>query len=325
LLGTKLSILIPTVTSAVIGLIFIVKFLRNFAQISLKNIINSKVDEEILRFSIPLMFVSAIGIIMHWVDIVMLGVLSSAIDVGMYHPIDRTAGLVRMILFAFAGIFAPIFSEHYFNKNFPEMKESYQSSSKYILMFSLPVFIFLFVFASPMLLLFGSEFDNAFALKILLTGIFIQTIFGLGSSTLSMSGNTSINLINVSIALILNISLNYILIPLYSIVGAALSTAIALFILSILRFIENLVLMKLNLFSIKLIKPIVSGIITFLIYSNAKNIFSNLFSLDNILGLIVYLLVHFALVLLTYFLIYFLMGFDEEDKELINSFKTKLI
>ena len=94
--------------------------MRNFAQISLKNIINSKVDKEILRFSIPLMFVSAIGIIMHWVDIVMLGVLSSAIDVGMYHPIDRTAGLVRMILFAFAGIFAPIFSEHYFNKNIQE-------------------------------------------------------------------------------------------------------------------------------------------------------------------------------------------------------------
>ena len=112
-----------------------------------------------------------------------------------------------------------------------------------------------------------------FALKILLTGIFIQTIFGLGSSTLSMSGNTSFNLINVSIALILNISLNYILIPLYGIVGAALSTAIALFILSILRFIENIVLMKLNLFSIKLIKPIISGIITFLIYSNAKNYF----------------------------------------------------
>ena len=130
---------------------------------------------------------------------------------------------------------------------------------------------------------------------------------------------------NVSIALILNISLNYFLIPQYGIVGAALSTAIALFILSILRFIENIVLMKLNLFSIKLIKPIVAGIITFLIYSNAKNIFLNLFSLDNILGLIVYLLVHFTLVLLTYFLIYFLMGFDEEDKELINSFKTKLI
>ena len=113
-LGTKLSILIPTVISAVVGLVFITKFLSNFSDINFNHLIKSDVNKEILRFSIPLMFVSAIGIIMHWVDIIMLGVLSNAIDVGMYHPIDRTAGLVRMILFAFAGIFAPIFSEHYF-------------------------------------------------------------------------------------------------------------------------------------------------------------------------------------------------------------------
>ena len=323
-LGTKLSILIPTVVSAVVGLVFITKFLSYFTDINFKNLIKEDFNKEILRFSIPLMFVSAIGIIMHWVDIVMLGILSNATDVGMYHPIDRTAGLVRMILFAFAGIFAPIFSEHYFKKNMLGMKESYQSSSKYILTFSLPVFIFLFVFANPMLLLFGSEFQNAVALKILLTGIFIQTIFGLGSSTLSMSGNTKFNLFNVSIALILNISLNYILIPQYDIVGAALATAIALFILSILRFVENIVLMKLNLFSIKLLKPIISGSITFLVINYLRTIFSNLFSLESIFNLIVYLVAHFMLVCLIYFSIYFLMGFDKEDKELISSFKTRL-
>ena len=323
-LGTKLSILIPTVVSAVVGLVFITKFLSYFTHINFKNLIKEDVNKEILRFSIPLMFVSAIGIIMHWVDIVMLGILSNATDVGMYHPIDRTAGLVRMILFAFAGIFAPIFSEHYFKKNMLGMKESYQSSSKYILTFSLPVFIFLFVFANPMLLLFGSEFQNAVALKILLTGIFIQTVFGLGSSTLSMSGNTKFNLFNVSIALILNISLNYILIPQYDIVGAALATAIALFILSILRFVENIVLMKLNLFSIKLLKPIISGSITFLVINYLRTIFSNLFSLESIFNLIVYLVAHFMLVCLIYFSIYFLMGFDKEDKELISSFKTRL-
>tara|TARA_B100000401_G_scaffold416609_1_gene339068 strand:+ start:953 stop:2485 length:1533 start_codon:yes stop_codon:yes gene_type:complete len=324
-LGTKLSILIPTVTSAIIGLIFILKFLRNFAKISFKNLIKSEVNKEILKFSIPLMFVSAIGIIMHWVDIVMLGILSNATDVGMYHPIDRTAGLVRMILFAFAGIFAPIFSENYFKKNIVGMKESYQSSSKYILTFSLPVFIFLFIFASPMLSLFGSEFQNEVALKILLTGIFVQTIFGLGSSTLSMSGNTTFNLINVSIALILNVALNYILIPQYGIIGAALSTAIALFILSILRFIENILILNLNLFSVKLLKPTLSGIMTFLIFIYLKSIFSNLFSLDSIFSLVIYLLAHFIFVCSTYLIIYFLLGFDKEDKELINSFKTKFI
>ena len=145
LLGIELSILLPTVVSSIIGLMFILKFLTNFSSISLSKIIGTTVDKDILKFSVPLMFVSAIGIIMHWIDIIMLGILSNATEVGMYHPIERTAGLVRMILFAFAGIFAPIFSEHYFKKNKNGMKDSYQSSSKYILAFSLPIFIFLFM------------------------------------------------------------------------------------------------------------------------------------------------------------------------------------
>ena len=338
LFGPELSILIPTILSAVVGLVFITKFLRNFTEINFNHLIKSDINKEILRFSIPLMFVSAIGIIMHWVDILMLGILSSVDDVGMYHPIDRTAGLVRMILFAFAGIFAPIFSENYFKKNVAGMKESYQSSSKYILMFSLPVFIFLFVFASPMLLLFGSdfqnadisllfglEFQNADVLKILLTGIFIQTIFGLGSSTLSMSGNTKYNLFNVLITLFINIFLNYMLIPDYKILGAALSTTIALFILSILRFTENIVLMNLNLFSIRLLKPVLSGIITFLIINYLMTVFSNLFMLESVFNLIVYLLTNFIIVCLIYFFIYYLMGFDKEDQDLISSFKARLI
>ena len=106
--------------------------------------------------------------------------------------------------------------------------------------------------------------------------------------------------------------------------GAALATAIALFILSILRFVENIVLMKLNLFSIKLLKPIISGSITFLVINYLRTIFSNLFSLESIFNLIVYLVAHFMLVCLIYFSIYFLMGFDKEDKELISSFKTRL-
>ena len=82
--------------------------------------------------------------------------------------------------------------------------------------------------------------------------------------------------------------MNYILIPQYGIVGAALATTLALFILSILRFVENIVLMKLNLFSIKLLKPIISGSITFLSINYLRSIFSNLFNLESIFNLIVY-------------------------------------
>ena len=325
LLGIELSILLPTVVSSIIGLIFILKFLTNFSSISLSKIIGTTVDKDILKFSVPLMFVSAIGIIMHWIDIIMLGILSNATEVGMYHPIERTAGLVRMILFAFAGIFAPIFSEHYFKKNKNGMKDSYQSSSKYILAFSLPIFIFLFIFSEPMLLVFGTEFQNYFALKVLLLGIFIQTIFGLGSSTLTMSGYTKFNLLNVSIALVLNIISNSILIPLYGLTGAALATSFALIVLSTLRYFENLILMNLNLFSFKLIKPIISGAITFVVIQYLSLIFSNYFELSNVFNLLIYLLINLLLVISSYFTIYFLLGFDKEDIIFIDSLKSKMM
>ena len=325
LLGIELSILLPTVVSSIIGLMFILKFLTNFSSISLSKIIDTTVDKDILKFSVPLMFVSAIGIIMHWIDIIMLGILSNATEVGMYHPIERTAGLVRMILFAFAGIFAPIFSEHYFKKNKNGMKESYQSSSKYILAFSLPIFIFLFIFSEPMLLVFGTEFQNYFALKVLLLGIFIQTIFGLGSSTLTMSGYTKFNLLNVSIALVLNIISNSILIPLYGLTGAALATSFALIVLSTLRYFENLILMNLNLFSFKLIKPIISGAITFVVIQYLSLIFSNYFEPSNVFNLLIYLLINLLLVISSYFTIYFLLGFDKEDIIFINSLKSKMM
>ena len=325
LLGIELSILLPTVVSSIIGLMFILKFLTNFSSISLSKIIGTTVDKDILKFSVPLMFVSAIGIIMHWIDIIMLGILSNATEVGMYHPIERTAGLVRMILFAFAGIFAPIFSEHYFKKNKNGMKDSYQSSSKYILAFSLPIFIFLFIYSEPMLLVFGTEFQNYFALKVLLLGIFIQTIFGLGSSTLTMSGYTKFNLLNVSIALVLNIISNSILIPLYGLTGAALATSFALIVLSTLRYFENLILMNLNLFSFKLIKPIISGAITFVVIQYLSLIFSNYFELSNVFNLLIYLLINLLLVISSYFTIYFLLGFDKEDIIFINSLKSKMM
>ena len=325
LLGIELSILLPTVVSSIIGLMFILKFLTNFSSISLSKIIGTTVDKDILKFSVPLMFVSAIGIIMHWIDIIMLGILSNATEVGMYHPIERTAGLVRMILFAFAGIFAPIFSEHYFKKNKNGMKDSYQSSSKYILAFSLPIFIFLFIFSEPMLLVFGTEFQNYFALKVLLLGIFIQTIFGLGSSTLTMSGYTKFNLLNVSIALFLNIISNSILIPLYGLTGAALATSFSLIVLSTLRYFENLILMNLNLFSFKLIKPIISGAITFVVIQYLSLIFSNYFELSNVFNLLIYLLINLLLVISSYFTIYFLLGFDKEDIIFIDSLKSKMM
>ena len=327
--GPNIAILAPTVVSAVIGFFLILYYLKNFVDISINKVFNAKFDNEILKFSLPLMFVSAIGIIMHWTDIIMLGVLDNAYSVGLYHPVERTAGLIRMILFAFASIFAPLFSQYFHEKNQTKMLEVFQISTKWILLTSLPLFIFLILFSNTILMLFGSEFgNNALALPILTVGIMIQAVFGLGSPSLTMSGFQKYNLINALVALFTNIFLNIMLIPQFGIAGAAMGTTIALFLISLLRFVENYYLLGLNLLSTKLFKPILAGLSTGMIVYFVKPYMFESGYFDyhsSILHLIIYLLLGALFILLVYTILIWIFRLDDEDKDIVQVITNKLL
>ncbi len=329
LFGVNVAILAPTVVSAVIGFFLILHYLNSFVDISFSKVLNAKFDNKILRFSLPLMFVSAIGIIMHWTDIIMLGILKDAKDVGLYHPVERTAGLIRMILFAFASIFAPLFSQYFHEKNQTKMLEVFQLSTKWILLTSLPLFIFLILFSNTILMLFGSEFgNNSLALPILTVGIMIQAIFGLGSPSLTMSGFQKYNLINALVALFTNIFLNIILIPEFGLSGAAMGTTIALFFISLLRFFENYYLLGMNLLSTKLFKPILAGLSTgIIVYLVKPYIFeSGYFDYhSSILYLVIYLLFGAIFILLVYMILIWILQLDDEDKDIAQVITNKLL
>ena len=83
--------------------------------------------------------------------------------------------------------------------------------------------------------------------------------------------------------------------------------------------------MNLNLFSFKLIKPIISGAITFVVIQYLSLIFSNYFELSNVFNLLIYLLINLLLVISSFFTIYFLLGFDKEDIIFIDSLKSKMM
>ena len=66
------------------------------------------------------MFVTIIGTVMHWMDIYMLSFFFDNTTVGMYQPAARTAGLLRIVLIAFMGIFSPMISELYAKNSFDD-------------------------------------------------------------------------------------------------------------------------------------------------------------------------------------------------------------
>nr|MBC8323991.1 flippase [Candidatus Neomarinimicrobiota bacterium] len=305
----------PLLISAVFSSFAAVIFLGKLTKIKMSQIFSVVMDKELLRFSYPLMFVTILGTFMHWMDIIMLGYFTDTATVGLYHPAARTAGLLRTVLLAFMGIFAPMMSEYHRKGDIGEMGNLYKLIVRWIITLSLPLAIILILYSKKIMLLFGVNYLSASNVLIVLTGAaFLQTIFGGGGQTLTMTGFTKVNLVNSIIVVLINITLNIFWIPHYGIIGAAYATFVSMALLGFLRIVEVNHYIKISPFSIKLIKPIFAGGIMILVLSLFKPI---VMPMHTILTLISVIIIGF----LTFFMMLWLMKFDDDDKEIWSGIK----
>ena len=300
----------PLLISAVFSSFAAVIFLGKLTKIKMSQIFSGVMDKELLRFSYPLMFVTILGTFMHWMDIMMLGYFTDTTTVGLYHPAARTAGLLRTVLLAFMGIFSPMMSEYHRKGDIGEMGKLYKLIVRWIISLSLPLAIILILYSKKIMLLFGVNYLSASNVLIVLTGAaFLQIIFGSGGHTLTMSGFTKVNLVNSIIVVLINITLNILWIPHFGIIGAAYATFVSMALLGILRIVEVYYFIKLNPFSLKLLKPIIAGVIMALVLISIKPM---VLSLHTIVSLIIILLVG----LLSFFFMLWMLKFDDDDREI---------
>ena len=205
-------------------------------------------------------------------------------------------------------------SQFHSEKNILKMNQTYKMVSRWLLVFSIPISIMFILFPENILSLFGKEYISSSNVLIILTiATLLQAIFGAASPTLGMSGFTRLILINTCIAFILNLGLNYTLIPLYGINGAAYATLITLTIIGCIRVAQVRIFLKMNLFSFKMLKPLTAGAVTYFITTNLKPILENY-------NFVVELLIAVPCSLLIYGFLIWLMRLDEEDKSFISSF-----
>ncbi len=262
LYSAESAIIIPVVLSAVLGCITITIFLKKVSGTNILYVKKGMFNRDLLNYSLPIMFMSILGTVLHWTDVIMLGYFTDPATIGIYHPAARTAGIVRIILLSFAGIYGPIMAEMYAKKQAVEMNDLFKLVTRWIITFALPFTVLILLYPKKVMLIFGSEFINGYPiLMILVTAAFIQAVFGIGGTTLNMTGFPKINLINTVIACGLNFVLNIILIPNMEGMGAAFATLITLGFIALIRGFQNWKLLDLVPFSWKLIKPLCAGII----------------------------------------------------------------
>jgi len=183
----------------------------------------------ILSVSLPMFMSSSLFMMLAWTDIIMLGMWRTEEEVGIYNVAVRLSMITSFTLMAINSIAAPKFAEFWGRGDIEGLKRIAQQSTKLVFWLSFPILLIFLFLSNQILSVFGKEFEiGALILKILALGQFINAICGSVGYILQMTGYQKLHQNVVLMGAILNIILNYIFIPLYGIIGAAISSTISI-------------------------------------------------------------------------------------------------
>ena len=177
-------------------------------------------------------------------DKTILGLIKGDYQVGLYSTAVRIYNLVNSMVASVAIVLMPQLSARFAEKDYPEINKSLKYALNYILVLGVPCICGIEIIA-PQLICFivgDTYIEAALSLRILCVALLLSFIGGwIGNMMFLPSGREKLCLISCIAGAVINIGLNLILIPLWGLNAAALTTAIseATGIIILSRFIEK--------------------------------------------------------------------------------------
>ena len=277
-------------------------------------------NKEMLSYSFPLLLSGVFVVIIVWASTIMLGYLRTASEVGIYNAASPTSALLFIIPTAIISLFLPVITGLYSRNKKMQIKNIYKKVSKWIFIANFPIMLIMFVFSSKIIeILFGAQYAEAGnVLSILSVGCLIYSVSYTSSNILSMIRKTKTILFITTIFVVSNIILNYFLIPILGVNGAALASSSSFLISSILFIFFCYKEAGLQPFSKEFFKAFLLGILSMLVVYSIRQLLS-----PSLTIIITFLL--FIMFILIYFVLLFVFKIiDKEDLEIIKLIRNKV-
>jgi O-antigen/teichoic acid export membrane protein len=186
----------------------------------------------VLVFSLPLVAVQGLGFVNTNVDIYMIGYFLDSSSLAVYNISLQLGNMVTAVLSTIGFLLPPILTKLDEENKRTEMLRSYQVLTKWMVVLVLPVFVVLFY--SPRIVIgtfFGGSYTaGVLALRILLVGKLLAIIMGLNFQALVALGNNKIVSYITVIQTVINVILNYLLVPIFGFEGAAVGLTLSIIV-----------------------------------------------------------------------------------------------
>ena len=273
--------------------------------------LNMEFCKKITLYSIPFALTSFFGMVIYSADMVMLTNMVGSYENGIYSAAYKLISVLTLFFGVYTAVIFPVMSRFYKNeKNL--LVISFEKSIKYIMLLILPITFATMIYSTDIVVLFFGEkyTPTSSVLSILMWTVSLGFINGVCQNLLNASHKEKYVTLIFLVATIANIALNFIIIPIYSYNGAAMTTVfceILLFILYYYSIYKLGALPKRRLY-LDLLKILIASIILY--YALL------VLNLNMWVALPVGIIIYFIIILV-------LKTFDEDDKFILREILGK--
>jgi O-antigen/teichoic acid export membrane protein len=272
----------------------------------------------LFRFSLPIYLSMLVGQFGSKIATLVLGFFGTFSGIGIYVAASRVAGVGYLFYWSLMRIAMPMVADLHSRGKIDQLERMYQTMTKWGMIFNLPVFFSMAIFARPLLSIFGPDFvAGASSLIILAFAVLFDVSTGVCGTIVTMTGHSKLSLANSVISLVVSVGLHLLLIPRWGLVGAAVASVFCAVLINVLRLVEVYLLFKIQPYNRSILKPLFAALAAAAVAFMANQWLG-------ILPSILQLIIGAALLCAVYAGIIVLLKLDDEDRLILKRVWARL-
>ncbi len=306
-----------TYASMVIAVLIFMYYSKTFLFLPSLNIFKSPLRKQILIYGCFTVFANVSAILISNIDKLMLAYYPTGLNgVGIYSIACFISGIILIPRRSITNITAPLISEYWKTNNMKEINNIYYKSSLNLTTIGLLIFILIWANINNISEILKGDYKGTETIIILLAIAKLSDVI-LGSIDWIISSSKYYYVISITniLMILLMIATNYILIPMYGIIGCSIATIITMFTISLIRFLFSYYKFNMKLFDKSFLLVFLISIISLVIayfLPLTENLFLNI-------------LIKTSAILIIFLPLIYIFKISEDINKTINSFIVKYI
>jgi len=195
------------------------------------------ISKELVKYSVPLIIGGMVSVIIQNTDLIMISNMIGETEVALYKVGTEISNFPSILLLVVNTVFPPIIASLYHQKKLDQLRGLYKKITRWLAFTSFIIISMLLFFREGILSLYGKEFLDAQNVLIYRgIGQMVNAAVGSVWYIIIMTGHPKMNMYGKFATCGINVILNFILIPVMGIDGAAFASMISTSFVNILGY-----------------------------------------------------------------------------------------